>query len=51
MTAHLGPLMFVVAFALIFSGYPIAFSLGGTALIFAFVGVGLGFFDILRKNG
>ncbi len=35
----LGPLMFVVAFLLIFSGYPVAFSLGGTALIFTFVGV------------
>ena len=41
----LGPLMFVVVFILIFSGYPVAFSLGGTALIFAFVGVALGFFD------
>ncbi|CAM2066458.1 TRAP transporter large permease subunit [Sulfidibacter corallicola] len=41
----LGPLMFAVAFLLIFSGYPVAFSLGGTALIFAFVGVEAGFFD------
>ncbi len=41
----LGPLMFVVVFILIFSGYPVAFSLGGTALIFAIVGVALGFFD------
>jgi len=41
----LGPLMFVVAFLFIFTGYPVAFSLGGTALIFAFVGVELGFFD------
>ena len=41
----LGPLMFVVAFALIFSGYPVAFSLGGTALAFAFVGVQAGLFD------
>jgi tripartite ATP-independent transporter DctM subunit len=37
--------MFVVAFALIFSGYPVAFALGGTALIFACVGVLTGFFD------
>jgi tripartite ATP-independent transporter DctM subunit len=44
-TEHLGPLMFVVAFILIFSGYPVAFSLGGTALIFAFLGVELGVFD------
>ncbi len=41
----LAPLMFVVTFALIFSGYPVAFSLGGTALIFAFFGVELGYFD------
>lgn len=41
----LGPLMFVAALALIFSGYPVAFALGGTALIFAFVGIQAGFFD------
>ncbi len=41
----LGPLMFGVAFLLIFSGYPVAFALGGTALIFAFVGVEAGYFD------
>ena len=41
----LGPLMFVVAFALIFSGYPVAFSLGGTALLFAFIGVASGIFE------
>ena len=40
----LGPLMFVVVFALIFSGYPVAFALGGTALLFAFIGVGQGLF-------
>ena len=33
----LGPLMFAIAFGLIFTGYPVAFSLGGTALIFAAV--------------
>ena len=41
----LGPIMFVVALILIFSGYPVAFSLGGTALIFAVVGVVTGYFD------
>ena len=41
----LGPLMFAVAFILIFSGYPVAFALGGTALIFAFIGVSMGYFD------
>jgi len=37
--------MFVAAFAFIFSGYPVAFALGGTALVFAALGVQLGFFD------
>jgi tripartite ATP-independent transporter DctM subunit len=41
----LGPLMFVVAFGLIFSGYPVAFSLGGTSLLFAFIGVQAGYFE------
>jgi len=41
----LGPLMFVVVFLFIFSGYPVAFSLGGTALIFAGIGVLAGYFD------
>ena len=41
----LGPLMFVVAFLLIFSGYPVAFALGGTSLIFAVIGVAAGYFE------
>jgi tripartite ATP-independent transporter DctM subunit len=41
----LAPLMFVGALILIFSGYPVAFALGGTALVFAFIGVELGYFD------
>jgi len=41
----LGPLMFGVAFLLIFSGYPVAFSLGGTALIFAAIGVSMDIFQ------
>jgi tripartite ATP-independent transporter DctM subunit len=41
----LGPLMFLVTFALIFTGFPVAFALGGTAVIFAFVGVAAGAFD------
>jgi tripartite ATP-independent transporter DctM subunit len=40
----LGPIMFVAVFALIFLGYPVAFSLGGVALIFAGLGVELGLF-------
>ncbi|MFT4975994.1 MAG: tripartite ATP-independent transporter DctM subunit [Myxococcota bacterium] len=45
LTELLGPLMFVVTFVLIFSGYPVAFALGGTALLFAFIGVEVGLFD------
>lgn len=41
----IGPVMFAVAFALIFAGYPVAFSLGGTALGFAILGVELGHFQ------
>ena len=41
----LAPLMFFVALGLIFIGYPVAFSLGGTALIFAFIGVEAGLLD------
>ena len=41
----LAPAMFVVAFAFIFTGFPVAFALGGTSLIFAALGVQYGFFD------
>ena len=41
----LAPLMFAVALIFIFSGYPVAFSLGGVSLIFAAVGIGTGYFD------
>ncbi len=41
----LAPLMFVGALILIFTGYPVALALGGTALVFAFVGVEMGMFD------
>jgi tripartite ATP-independent transporter DctM subunit len=41
----LGPLMFIGALVLIFTGYPVAFALGGTALVFAFIGVEMGLFD------
>ncbi len=41
----LAPLMFVGALILIFTGFPVAFALGGTAFIFAFIGVELGMFD------
>ncbi len=45
MLEFLGPTMFLVAIVLIFSGYPVAFALGGTALLFAGIGVSLGAFD------
>lgn len=41
----LAPLMFLAVFAVIFLGYPVAFALGGTSLIFAAIGVQLGYFD------
>ncbi len=41
----LAPVMFVVVFILIFTGFPVAFALGGTALLFAFAGVAAGYFD------
>ena len=44
-TDILAPLMFVAALLLIFLGYPVAFALGGTAIIFAFIGVEMGLFD------
>ena len=40
----LGPLMFVVVLALIFLGFPVAFCLGGAALIFGVLGVEAGEF-------
>ncbi len=41
----LAPLMFAAVFLIIFSGFPVAFALGGASLIFAFIGVQAGFFD------
>jgi tripartite ATP-independent transporter DctM subunit len=41
-----GPAMFLVALILIFSGYPVAFVLGGTALLFAAIGALAGQFDL-----
>lgn len=42
----LGLLMFLGALILIFSGYPVAFSLGGTGLLFALLGWATGHFDL-----
>jgi len=44
-TELLAPLMFAGALLLIFSGYPVAFALGGTALVFAGIGVEAGMLD------
>jgi len=41
----LGPAMFVAALAVLFLGYPVAFSLGGVAVIFAGLGILSGAFD------
>ena len=41
-----GPAMFISVLAMIFSGYPVAFALGGTAFIFALIGAGAGVFDL-----
>jgi len=40
----MAPLMFICVLAMIFTGFPVAFSLGGTSLIFAAIGIQMGFF-------
>ena len=42
-----GPAMFFSVLAMIFTGYPVAFTLGGTALLFALVGSAFGAFDLV----
>jgi tripartite ATP-independent transporter DctM subunit len=42
-----GPAMFFGVLSMIFSGYPVAFALGGTAFIFALVGSATGAFDLV----
>ncbi len=42
---NLDLLMFLAAIAALLSGYPVAFTLAGIALLFAFIGVQLGVFD------
>jgi tripartite ATP-independent transporter DctM subunit len=39
-------LMFAAVLGLLLAGYPVVFVLGGTAILFAFVGHGLGVFDL-----
>ena len=41
----LGPLMFLGALVFLFTGYPVAFALGGVAIVFALLGTALGVFD------
>ncbi len=41
----LGPAMFVGALALLSLGYPVAFSLGGVAILFGIIGIAIGVFD------
>jgi len=41
----LAPLMFIGALLFIFTGFPVAFALGGTALLFAGIGVEMGMLD------
>lgn len=41
----LAPIMFLTILVMIFSGYPVAFSLGGVSLAFACIGIQLGLFD------
>ncbi|ABA20508.1 TRAP dicarboxylate transporter, DctM subunit [Trichormus variabilis ATCC 29413] len=41
----LGPVMFAGALVLLSSGYPVAFALGGVAILFGLLGIGLGVFD------
>jgi len=41
----LGPIMALVVLALIFSGYPVAFVLGGASVAFALLGLATGYFD------
>ena len=40
-------LMFVALFGLLLIGYPVAFTIGTLALLFGWLGFGLGFFDLL----
>ena len=46
MTNLWGPAMFFVTLAMIFTGFPVAFALGGMALLFALVGSAFNHFDL-----
>ncbi len=40
-------IMFLFLFIVLLLGYPVAFTLGGTALLFGYIGFGFGFFNLL----
>jgi len=42
--------LFVVVIIVLMAGYPVAFTLGGTALLFAFLGAMMGSFDLVFLN-
>ncbi len=44
-TDWIGPAMFGTVMVLIFLGFPVAFTLGGAALLFGFIGIQLGYFN------
>jgi hypothetical protein len=44
---HLALIMFVTMFVAIFCGYPVAFVMGGMALVFALAGTLLGVFSLI----
>ncbi|MFT5122125.1 MAG: tripartite ATP-independent transporter DctM subunit [Kiritimatiellia bacterium] len=46
----MAPIMFGTVLIFIFCGYPVAFALGGTSIIFAAIGVGMDFFDFNFLN-
>ena len=41
-----GIAMFAVSLLLIFAGFPVAFTLAGSAMIFGLIGMGAGYFDL-----
>jgi tripartite ATP-independent transporter DctM subunit len=47
---NLALVMFVTMFFIIFCGYPVAFVLGGTALVFAVIAWSLGDFNLVKLN-
>ncbi|NNF38570.1 MAG: TRAP transporter large permease subunit [Gemmatimonadetes bacterium] len=50
MGAVWGPLMFGGVLAFIFTGFPVAFALAGTALLFAVIATAVGDFDMILLN-